>query len=118
MRHLPAQLLPLTFLAGTATQDIFSVILRYPPGASRNGAGPTHIRVRGTLNNACFPTTAMVSMRCVMKDGDAAEIAVIGTEGLVGISLYMGGGSAPRRAVVQNGSQGFRMKAQALKSGV
>jgi hypothetical protein len=60
----------------------------------------------------------MVSMRCLMKDGDAAEIAVIGTEGLVGISLYMGGGSAPSRAVVQNGSQGFRMKAQALKSGV
>ncbi|CAM3753993.1 Crp/Fnr family transcriptional regulator [Polaromonas hydrogenivorans] len=70
----------------------------------------------GTLSHAYFPTTAIVSMLYVMKDGDSAEIAVIGSEGVVGISLFMGGGSTPSRAVVQNAGQGFRIKAQTLKA--
>ena len=68
------------------------------------------------LSHAYFPTTAIVSMLYVMQDGDSAEIAVIGNEGVVGISLFMGGGSTPSRAVVQNAGQGFRMKAQTLKA--
>ena len=71
----------------------------------------------GTLSHAYFPTTAIVSMLYVMQDGDSAEIAVIGNEGVVGVSLFMGGGSTPSRAVVQNAGQGFRMKAQTLKAG-
>ena len=70
----------------------------------------------GTLSHAYFPTTAIVSMLYVMQDGDSAEIAVIGNEGVVGISLFMGGGSTPSRAVVQNAGQGFRIKAQTLKA--
>ncbi|HEY4985674.1 MAG TPA: Crp/Fnr family transcriptional regulator, partial [Bradyrhizobium sp.] len=62
-----------------------------------------------------FPTTAIVSLLYVMESGASAEIAVVGHEGVVGISLFMGGESTPSRAVVQSAGQGFRMKAAAIK---
>src|SRR5450755_2024200 len=62
-----------------------------------------------------FPTTAIVSLLYVMESGASAEIAVVGREGVVGISLFMGGESTPRRAVVQSGGQGYRMKASAIQ---
>jgi len=67
------------------------------------------------LEHVYFPTTAIVSLLYVMEDGASAEIAVVGNEGLVGISLFMGGGSTPSRAVVQSAGQGFRLKALAMK---
>ena len=68
------------------------------------------------MSHAYFPVNAIVSLLYVMEDGGAsAEIAVVGCEGLVGISLFMGGGSTPSRAVVQNSGHGFRMKAHVLK---
>ncbi len=68
-----------------------------------------------TLSHVYFPTTAIVSMLYVMENGASAEIAVVGNEGLVGISLFMGGGSTPSRAVVQSAGHGFRLKAKAMK---
>ncbi len=68
-----------------------------------------------TLSHVYFPTTAIVSLLFVMENGASAEIAVVGNEGLVGISLFMGGGSTPSRAVVQSAGKGFRLKARALK---
>jgi CRP-like cAMP-binding protein len=68
-----------------------------------------------TLSHVYFPTTAIVSLLYVMENGASAEIAVAGNEGLVGISLFMGGGSTPSRAVVQSAGQGFRMPAQTIK---
>ena len=68
-----------------------------------------------TLSHVYFPTTAIVSLLYVMENGAAAEIAVVGNEGLVGISLFMGGESTPSRAVVQSAGRGFRMKSQVLK---
>ena len=68
-----------------------------------------------TLSHVYFPTTAIVSLLYVMENGASAEIAVVGNEGLVGVSLFMGGGSTPSRAVVQSAGQGFRIKADALK---
>ena len=68
-----------------------------------------------TLGHVYFPTTAIVSLLYVMEDGASAEIAVVGNEGIVGISLLMGGESTPSRAVVQSAGQGFRLKAQVLK---
>jgi CRP-like cAMP-binding protein len=68
-----------------------------------------------TLSHAYFPTTAIVSLLYVMENGASAEIAVVGNEGIVGISLFMGGGSTPSRAVVQSAGEGFRLKARALK---
>jgi len=68
-----------------------------------------------TLGYVYFPTTAIVSLLYVLEDGASAEIAVVGNEGLVGISLFMGGGSTPSRAVVQSGGQGFRIGADKVK---
>jgi CRP-like cAMP-binding protein len=62
-----------------------------------------------------FPTTAIVSLLYVMTNGASAEIAVVGNEGVVGISLLMGGESTPSRAVVQSAGHGFRLSAQAIK---
>jgi len=61
-----------------------------------------------------FPTTAIVSLLFVMENGSSAEIAVVGFEGLVGISLFMGGASTPSRAVVQSAGHGYRLKASVL----
>ena len=68
-----------------------------------------------TLGHVYFPTTAIVSLLYVMENGASAEIAVVGNEGIVGISLFMGGGSTPSRAVVQSAGEGFRLKAQVMK---
>jgi CRP-like cAMP-binding protein len=67
------------------------------------------------LSHVYFPTTAIVSLLYVMQDGASAEIAVVGNEGLVGISLFMGGESTPSRAVVQSAGDGWRLRARALK---
>lgn len=67
------------------------------------------------LNHVYFPTTAIVSLLYVMEDGASAEIAVVGNEGMVGISLFMGGGSTPSRGVVQSAGGGMRMKASVMK---
>jgi CRP-like cAMP-binding protein len=69
----------------------------------------------GTLTHVYFPTTAIVSLLYVMESGASAEIAVVGNEGIVGISLFMGGDSTPSRAVVQSAGRGFRLKAKVMK---
>ncbi len=68
-----------------------------------------------TLSHVYFPTTAIVSLLYVMESGASAEIAVVGNEGIVGISLFMGGDSTPSRAVVQSAGLGYRLKSQILK---
>lgn len=68
-----------------------------------------------TLSHVIFPTTAIVSLLYVMEDGASAEIAVVGNEGVVGISLFMGGESTPSRAVVQSAGHGFRLKSKTMK---
>jgi CRP-like cAMP-binding protein len=68
-----------------------------------------------TMTHVYFPTTSIVSLLYVMEDGASAEIAVVGNEGIVGISLFMGGESTPSRSVVQSAGQGFRMRGQLLK---
>ena len=55
-------------------------------------------------------------MICVMSDGFTAEVAMVGNEGLVGISLMMGGETMPSRAVVNSGGQGYRLRAQLIKN--
>ena len=68
-----------------------------------------------TLTHVYFPLTAIVSLLYVMENGASAEIAVVGNEGIVGISLFMGGESTSSRAVVQSAGHGFRLKAQTMK---
>jgi CRP-like cAMP-binding protein len=67
------------------------------------------------LSHVYFPTTAIVSLLYVMENGASAVIAVVGNEGIVGVSLFMGGGSTPSRAVVQSAGEGFRLDAQTMK---
>ena len=69
----------------------------------------------GHMRYLYFPTTSLVSLLCVMESGASAEIAITGNEGLVGISLFMGGESTPSRAVVQSAGNGYRLKANILK---
>ena len=69
----------------------------------------------GALTHLYFPTTAIVSLLYVMVDGSSAEIAVVGNDGLVGVSLLMGGDTTPSRAVVQSAGQGFRVSARTMK---
>lgn len=68
----------------------------------------------GTQSYAYFPTTCIVSLLYVIESGASAEIAVIGNDGIVGIALFMGGGSMPNRAVVQSSGYAYRLRANRL----
>lgn len=63
-----------------------------------------------------FPTTAIVSLVCVMEDGNSAEIALVGNDGIVGVSLLLGGETTPSRALVQSAGDAYRLKGQLLKN--
>src|SRR5688572_4862210 len=69
----------------------------------------------GTQGYVYFPTSSIVSLLYVLADGASAEIAVTGNEGLVGISLFMGGETTPSRAVVQSAGHGYRLRGDVLR---
>ncbi|MFT5781774.1 MAG: CRP-like cAMP-binding protein [Pseudomonas sp.] len=68
-----------------------------------------------TMRYVYFPTDSIVSLLYVMESGASAEISVVGNEGIVGVSLFMGGESTPSRAVVQSAGSAYRMAGQQLK---
>ena len=68
----------------------------------------------GKLAYAYFPTTSIVSLHYLLENGGSSEIAGVGNEGLLGVSLFMGGNSTPSRAVVQTGGHGYRLPANVL----
>jgi CRP-like cAMP-binding protein len=68
-----------------------------------------------TLSHVYFPTTAIVSLLYVLASGASAEIAVVGNEGIVGVSLFMGGESTTSRAVVQSAGKGYRLNSRVMK---
>jgi CRP-like cAMP-binding protein len=68
-----------------------------------------------TSRHVYFPATSIVSLLYLMANGASAEIAVVGNDGIVGISLFTGGGSTSSRALVQSGGSGFRMAAEQFK---
>jgi len=68
-----------------------------------------------TLSYVYFPTTSIVSLLYLLENGASAEIAVVGNEGIVGVSLFMGGESTSSRAVVQSAGHGFRLRARLMK---
>jgi len=68
-----------------------------------------------TMRHVYFPTTSIVSMLYVMENGSSAEIAIVGHEGIVGISLFMGGETTSSRAVVQSAGHAYRVPGQYLK---
>jgi CRP-like cAMP-binding protein len=69
----------------------------------------------GQLQNAYFPTTAVVSLHYVLKSGASAESAGVGNEGVVGVSLFMGGNTTSSSAVVQIAGHAYRLEARLLK---
>jgi CRP-like cAMP-binding protein len=71
-----------------------------------SGTQPSHVY---------FPTTSIVSLLYVMEDGSSAEIAVVGNDGIVGVSLFMGGETTPSRGIVQSAGHAYRLKGQYLK---
>ncbi|RCV90228.1 Crp/Fnr family transcriptional regulator [Billgrantia montanilacus] len=67
------------------------------------------------MRHVYFPVDCIVSLLCVMDDGDSTEIAVVAGEGIVGIALFMGGESTPSRAIVQSAGSAYRLDGQLLK---
>ena len=63
-----------------------------------------------------FPTTAIVSLLYMTLNGASAEVAVVGNDGVVGLSLFMGGNATPSQAVVQSSGQGYRLRAQLVRN--
>jgi CRP-like cAMP-binding protein len=68
-----------------------------------------------TLTHVYFPTNSIVSLLYVMNNGESAEIAIVGSEGVVGVSLFMGGGSTSSRAIVQSAGGAYRLSAELMK---
>ena len=69
----------------------------------------------GRQSHVYFPVNGIVSLLYVTSGGASAELAVIGAEGMIGIALFMGGETAPNRAIVQSTCQAFRLNAASLK---
>jgi CRP-like cAMP-binding protein len=69
----------------------------------------------GQLDHVYFPTTSIISLLYMMENGSSAEMGLAGNEGMVGIALFMGGGTMPNRAVVQSAGGAIRLKARALQ---
>jgi len=69
-----------------------------------------------TMSQVYFPTTSIASLLYVMESGASTEIGVVGKEGVVGVSLFMGGGSTPSRALVQSGGMGFQLPSRKMKA--
>ena len=78
-------------------------------------AGQVLYESGGELKHVYFPTTSIVSLLNLLEDGATAEIAMVGNEGILGISLFMGGETTPSRAVVQRAGQGYRLRADLIK---
>lgn len=70
----------------------------------------------GQMRHAYFPTTGIVSLHYVMETGASAETAGVGNEGVVGVSLFMGGNSTPSSAVVQTAGHAYRLESRLLKN--
>jgi CRP-like cAMP-binding protein len=68
----------------------------------------------GQLQHVYFPTTAIVSLHYLLESGASAEIAGVGNEGVLGISLFMGGNTTPSLATVQTGGYGYRLKGRLM----
>ncbi|MGP5309626.1 Crp/Fnr family transcriptional regulator [Halomonas sp. KG2] len=68
------------------------------------------------MSHVYFPLDSIVSLLCVMENGASTEIAIVGYEGIVGVSLFMGGETTPSREIVQSAGHAYRLKGQLLKN--
>jgi len=106
-QHTPKQNLLLAALPAEIFERLFPQLelISMPLGEVLYESG-------GQLQHVYFPTTAILSLHYVMEDGASAEIAGVGNEGVLGISLFMGGNTTPSRATVQTAGNGYRLKSQ------
>src|ERR1700730_15221603 len=109
--HSPQQNHLLAALPASDFQRLASHLQRVPMKL-----GEVRYESGGQLRYVYFPTTSILSLLYVMEDGASAEIAIVGNEGILCISLFMGGESRPRPAVVQSAGHAFRLKAALLKN--
>jgi CRP-like cAMP-binding protein len=88
---------------------LHSITLDYGQVLFESGSTPTAV---------VFPTSSVVSLSSLTRDGASAEVAVVGNEGVVGLSLFMGGDTMPHRALVQSAGLGWRLSATSFKEAV
>lgn len=103
--HAPAQ----NHLLAALPKDAFERILPHLEYV-KMPLGEVLYESGGLLQHVYFPTDAIVSLQYVMENGSAAEIAGVGNEGVLGVSLFMGGNTTPSLAMVQTGGYGYRLK--------
>ncbi len=80
------------------------------------GLGQSLYESGGHLQHVYFPVEGIVSLLYVTQGGNSAELAVVGCEGMIGVSLFMGGETTPNRAVVQSACKAYRLPAHVLKA--
>jgi hypothetical protein len=103
--HAPSQ----NHLLATIPEEVFDRLSHHLELVSMP-LGEVLYESGGKLHHVYFPTTSIVSLHYVMENGASAEIAGVGNEGVVGISLFMGGDTTPSRATVQTAGHGYRLK--------
>ncbi len=108
--HKPTDNLLLAALRGPAADRLFPHL-----ELVKMSLGEVLYESGDRMLHAVFPVTSIVSLLYVLKSGASTEIAIVGNEGIVGISLFMGGESTPSRAVVQSAGYGYRLKVKHLK---
>ena len=108
-QHNPNQNHLLAALSGEIFERIFPhlELISMPLGQVLYESG-------GQLQHVYFPTTAILSLHYIMESGASAEIAGVGNEGVLGISLFMGGNTTPSRATVQTAGNGYRLKGRLM----
>ncbi len=108
--HRPAENRLLAALPAAELERLLPHLESYPL--------PLNLTLYGSgdpMTHVYFPTEGIVSLLYLMENGASAEIAVTGNEGLIGVSLFMGGGSTPSNALVQSAGHAYRLGAQIVK---
>jgi CRP-like cAMP-binding protein len=108
-RHFPQQ----NHLLKALSADVFE---RISPHLELIALPLGHVlhETGGLLQHVYFPTTSIISLHYIMENGSSSEIASIGNEGILGISLFMGGNTTPNRAAVYTGGHGYRLATRFL----
>lgn len=109
----PSALLQNHILAALPAADLARLSVGIEP--ARMPLGRVLYESGDKMPHMYFPTNSIVSLLYVMENGASAEIAIVGNEGVVGVSLFMGGETTPSRALVQSAGQAFRVPSKVLK---
>jgi len=72
-------------------------------------------QLRSPIDYVYFPTNGVVSAMTVMVDGSAIEVTTIGSEGVTGLTAFIGGETSPYKVIVQVSGDGLRMKADVFR---